>query len=91
MEFLHILTYSSLTRFPSDRYLFTLCLNLSVLLPLADDPKVNNYTLVLINSYWVILGIWWCERNPRRLMRKALTTPVTQLSFRNPDLGLLFP
>jgi len=28
-------------------YMFTLCLNLSILLPLADHPLVNNYTLVL--------------------------------------------
>ncbi|KAF8321704.1 MFS general substrate transporter [Clavulina sp. PMI_390] len=40
-------------------YLFTLCLNLSLLLPLADNPKVDNYVLVLVNGYWVITGIWW--------------------------------
>ncbi|KAF8165860.1 MFS general substrate transporter [Crassisporium funariophilum] len=40
-------------------YIVTLCLNLSVLLPLASNPKVNNYTLVLTNSYWVIVGVWW--------------------------------
>jgi len=40
-------------------YLFILCLNLSILLPLADNPKVNNYTLVLTNGYWVVTGIWW--------------------------------
>ena len=28
-------------------YVITLCLNLSLLLPLAKDPKVNNYVLVL--------------------------------------------
>ena len=28
-------------------YIATLCLNLSILLPLANNPKVNNYTLVL--------------------------------------------
>lgn len=64
-------------------YVVILCLNLSVLLPLADNPKVNNYTLVLCvhtltftshipltslpdsrtNSYWVLIGIWWCESN----------------------------
>ncbi|KAI0700603.1 MFS general substrate transporter [Cytidiella melzeri] len=38
-------------------YIVTLCLNLSLLLPLANNPKVNNYVLVLPN--WVILGIWW--------------------------------
>jgi len=37
----------------------TLCLNLSILLPLASNLDVNNYTLVLTNAYWVILGIWW--------------------------------
>ncbi|KAF8076850.1 autophagy-related protein 22-like protein [Lyophyllum atratum] len=40
-------------------YIVTLCLNLSVLLPLANNPKVNNYTLVLTNSYWIVVGIWW--------------------------------
>jgi len=40
-------------------YIVTLAMNLSLLLPLADDPLVNNYTLVLTNGYWVITGIWW--------------------------------
>ncbi|KAF8530049.1 MFS general substrate transporter [Hysterangium stoloniferum] len=40
-------------------YVVTLCLNLSILLPLKDNPKVDNYTLVLTNSYWVLVGIWW--------------------------------
>ncbi|KAF9266160.1 MFS general substrate transporter [Marasmius fiardii PR-910] len=40
-------------------YIITLCLNLSLLLPLADHPLVNNYVLVLTNAYWVIVGIWW--------------------------------
>ncbi|KIM46588.1 hypothetical protein M413DRAFT_259322 [Hebeloma cylindrosporum] len=40
-------------------YIATLCLNLSILLPLANNPKVNNYTLVLTNAYWVVTGIWW--------------------------------
>lgn len=28
-------------------YIAVLCLNLSLLLPLANDPKVNNYVIVL--------------------------------------------
>ncbi|EGO02289.1 hypothetical protein SERLA73DRAFT_50012 [Serpula lacrymans var. lacrymans S7.3] len=40
-------------------YIFTLALNLSLLLPLANNPLVDNYTLVLTNAYWVVLGIWW--------------------------------
>ncbi|KAJ8519663.1 hypothetical protein ONZ45_g3385 [Pleurotus djamor] len=40
-------------------YIVTLCLNLSVLLPLAGNPKVNNYALVFTNCYWVLCGIWW--------------------------------
>ncbi|KZT29497.1 hypothetical protein NEOLEDRAFT_1175178, partial [Neolentinus lepideus HHB14362 ss-1] len=40
-------------------YVVTLCLNLSILLPLASNPKVNNYTIVLTNGYWVLTGIWW--------------------------------
>ncbi|KAH9859005.1 autophagy-related protein 22-like protein, partial [Lenzites betulinus] len=37
----------------------TLALNLTILLPRASDPKVNNYVLVLTNGYWVLLGVWW--------------------------------
>ncbi|KAI0677634.1 MFS general substrate transporter [Trametes maxima] len=40
-------------------YIITLALNLTILLPKAGDPKVNNYVLVLTNGYWVLLGIWW--------------------------------
>jgi hypothetical protein len=46
-------------------YIVTLAMNLSLLLPLADDPLVNNYTLVLTNGYWVITGIWWCTLLPQ--------------------------
>ncbi|TFK92845.1 MFS general substrate transporter [Polyporus arcularius HHB13444] len=40
-------------------YIFTLCLNLSLLIPLMNNPKVNNYVIVLTNGYWVLTGIWW--------------------------------
>ncbi|KAG6835115.1 hypothetical protein H0H93_004704, partial [Arthromyces matolae] len=40
-------------------YIGTLCINLSVLIPLQNHPKSNNYALLLTNAYWVILGIWW--------------------------------
>ncbi|KAI0265826.1 MFS general substrate transporter [Gloeopeniophorella convolvens] len=40
-------------------YIVTLALNLSLLLPLANNPKVNNYVLVFTNGYWVMTGIWW--------------------------------
>ncbi|KAG2155145.1 MFS general substrate transporter [Suillus bovinus] len=40
-------------------YINTLVLNLTLLLPMADNPKVDNYVLVLVNTYWVVLGIWW--------------------------------
>ncbi|KAH0588101.1 hypothetical protein H2248_006822 [Termitomyces sp. 'cryptogamus'] len=40
-------------------YIGTLCINLSVLIPLQNDPKSDNYALLLTNTYWVILGIWW--------------------------------
>ncbi|KAG2357960.1 autophagy-related protein 22-like protein [Suillus spraguei] len=39
--------------------IITLLLNLALLLPMANNPKVDNYVLVLTNSYWVVLGIWW--------------------------------
>ncbi|KAF9231904.1 hypothetical protein BU15DRAFT_67945, partial [Melanogaster broomeanus] len=39
-------------------------LNLALLIPpkTANDPKVQNYTVAMDNSYWVLLGIWWCTR-----------------------------
>lgn len=40
-------------------YLFTLAINLSVLLPLQGHSYANNWALFLTNSYWVILGVWW--------------------------------
>ncbi|KAG2062593.1 hypothetical protein BDR04DRAFT_956529, partial [Suillus decipiens] len=39
--------------------IITLLLNLALLLPMANNPKVDNYVIVLVNSYWVVLGIWW--------------------------------
>jgi hypothetical protein len=43
-------------------YIVTLCLNLTLLLPsrTKNNPLVDNYVLVLVNSYWVVTGIWWC-------------------------------
>ncbi|KAH9062327.1 MFS general substrate transporter [Lactarius vividus] len=38
---------------------FALPLNLSLLLPLSDNPKVDNYVIVLSTGYWVLFGIWW--------------------------------
>ncbi|WAQ90104.1 hypothetical protein PtA15_12A89 [Puccinia triticina] len=47
-------------------YLFVSVINLSVLLPLANNSRVNNYTIVLTNVYWIIVGIWWFVfQNPR--------------------------
>ncbi|KAF8437153.1 MFS general substrate transporter [Boletus edulis BED1] len=42
-------------------YVVTYLLSLALLLPpkTANDPKVDNYTLALDNSYWVLLGVWW--------------------------------
>lgn len=40
-------------------YLVTLVLNLSILLPLASHPMVNNYTLAATNVYWILLGLPW--------------------------------
>ncbi|KAH9018896.1 MFS general substrate transporter [Lactarius pseudohatsudake] len=39
--------------------IFALLLNLSLLLPLSDNPKVDNYVIVLTTGYWVLFGIWW--------------------------------
>jgi len=36
-----------------------LLLNLSLLLPLQRNPKVDNYVIVLTTGYWVLSGIWW--------------------------------
>jgi hypothetical protein len=43
-------------------YIATLGLSLALLLPPASkrNPRVDNYVLVLVNSYWVVTGIWWC-------------------------------
>ncbi|TXT13410.1 hypothetical protein VHUM_00777 [Vanrija humicola] len=40
-------------------YLITLALNLSLLLTITSNPKVNNYVLVFTNCYWVVLGLPW--------------------------------
>ncbi|KAG1803158.1 MFS general substrate transporter [Suillus variegatus] len=40
-------------------YIITLLLNLTLLLPMTNNPKVDNYVLVLVTTYWVVLGIWW--------------------------------
>ncbi|CAK5263395.1 unnamed protein product, partial [Mycena citricolor] len=40
-------------------YIATLCLNLSILLPLSSNALVDNYTIVLTNMYWVLTGVWW--------------------------------
>ncbi|KAF8261789.1 MFS general substrate transporter [Lactarius quietus] len=36
-----------------------LSLNLSMLLPLNHNPKVDNYVIILTTGYWVMFGIWW--------------------------------
>jgi hypothetical protein len=55
-------------------YIATLCLNLSLLLPLSTDPKVNNYVIVLTNGYWVLTGIWWCKCS--RLVHVVASTNI---------------
>lgn len=40
-------------------YTITLCLDLALLLPLAGNPMVDNYVLVLVTSFWVLVGVWW--------------------------------
>lgn len=40
-------------------YIITLLLNLALLLPMTNNPKVDNYVLMLVTTYWVALGIWW--------------------------------
>ncbi|KAG1860986.1 hypothetical protein C8R48DRAFT_711840 [Suillus tomentosus] len=30
-----------------------------LLLPMTNNPKLDNYVLVLLTTYWVVLGIWW--------------------------------
>ncbi|KAI9467373.1 MFS general substrate transporter [Lactarius psammicola] len=37
-----------------------LLLNLSLLLLLSDNPKLDNYVLIFTTGYWVLFGIWWC-------------------------------
>lgn len=42
-------------------YVATYVPNLALLLPpaTANSPLVDNYVLILDNTYWVLLGIWW--------------------------------
>ncbi|KAH9921424.1 MFS general substrate transporter [Fomitopsis serialis] len=40
-------------------FLFALILDLATLLPLANNPLVDQYTIVITNMYWVVLGVWW--------------------------------
>jgi len=40
-------------------YFLGLCLAVSILRPLWTNPKADNYTIVLVNSFWVLLGVWW--------------------------------
>ncbi|ORX35478.1 autophagy-related protein 22-like protein [Kockovaella imperatae] len=40
-------------------YLITLALNLAILLPLANNPMVDQYTLAFTNCYWIVLGLPW--------------------------------
>ncbi|KAG2060272.1 hypothetical protein BDR06DRAFT_1002781 [Suillus hirtellus] len=40
-------------------FVTTLLLNLALLLPMANNTKVDNYVIVVVNTYWVVLGIWW--------------------------------
>ncbi|KAF8865715.1 hypothetical protein BDZ45DRAFT_372840 [Acephala macrosclerotiorum] len=47
------------TAYSNIRYLLTLVINLSVLLPLQGNPFGNNLALCLTNPYRVVLGIWW--------------------------------
>ncbi|CAK5263507.1 unnamed protein product [Mycena citricolor] len=46
-------------------YTVTQCLNLGILIALAGNRLVNNYTIVLTNTYWVVLGMWWfiCQQS----------------------------
>ncbi|KAF8261785.1 autophagy-related protein 22-like protein [Lactarius quietus] len=36
-----------------------LLLNLSLLLALSHNSKVDNYVIILTTGYWVLFGIWW--------------------------------
>ncbi|KAL4081450.1 autophagy-related protein 22-like protein [Scleroderma yunnanense] len=42
-------------------YVATYALSLALLLPsaTANNPLIDNYVIVLANTYWVLLGIWW--------------------------------
>ncbi|KLT41595.1 MFS general substrate transporter [Cutaneotrichosporon oleaginosum] len=40
-------------------YLFTLAINLSILIPLSKNPMSNNYALAATNVYWIVLGVPW--------------------------------
>ncbi|KAI9467374.1 MFS general substrate transporter [Lactarius psammicola] len=52
-----IISVTTTWRFLGD--VVALLLNLSLLLPLSDNPRVDNYVIVFITGYWVMFGIWW--------------------------------
>ena len=70
-------------------YIVTLCLNLSILLPLANNLKSNNYAIVLTNAYWVLVGIWWCMFISRMIRTKMKLIDL-KLYFSNHDPVHLF-
>ena len=70
-------------------YIVTLCLNLSILLPLANNLKANNYAIVLTNVYWVLVGIWWCMFLSR-MIRNRINLIDLKLYFSNHDPVHLF-
>jgi hypothetical protein len=47
-------------------YILTLALNLSILLPLAGNALVNQYTLLLTNFYWIVCGLPWFFMQKKR-------------------------
>lgn len=42
-------------------FLFTCTMNLILLLPpaTATNPRVDNFVIILDNTYWVLFGVWW--------------------------------
>ncbi|KAG1735042.1 autophagy-related protein 22-like protein [Suillus lakei] len=70
-------------------FVTTLLLNLSLLLPMANNPKVDNYVVVVSNTYWVVLGIWWCEYTLAGLSRPPVDEP--QVVFQEPRPGPELP
>ncbi|KAI9447647.1 MFS general substrate transporter [Lactarius indigo] len=68
-----------------------LLLNLSLLLPLSDNPRVDNYVIVLTTGYSILFGIWWCTYSRTFDVFPRILTSGQPVIFQQPRPGLKLP